>query len=180
MRLNKTWDDLQVVISAAKVPTSSAPTWTTFDFGITSGIEFGVLGFGVGEYLDLYVQTTHAVELNTVIENHIHWTIPSDDSGKRFQFQIDVIAAGIGADFAVPSGSPYSAEHALTGVEAGRHNLLNIGNIAAFNSTVSSIALVRLSRIAATSDEYGSDVYVLFNDCHVQQDTLGSILEASK
>ena len=180
IRLNKTYNDLQVTISLARVPTSNAPSWTTYDFGIGSGIAFAVLGFGVGEYLDLYVQTTHTVELNTAIENHVHWTIPSDDTGKKIKFQIDVVAAAIGADFAVPAGSPYSNEHTLTGVEAGRHNYFEIGRIAAFNSTVSAIAIVRLSRIAASSAEYGSDVYVLFNDCHVIQDTLGSITETSK
>jgi hypothetical protein len=169
-----------VTISLARVPTSSAPSWTTYDFGIGGGIAFAVLGFSIDEYLDLYVQTTHAVKLNTIIENHIHWTIPSDDTGKNIKFKIDVVAAGIGVDFAVPAGSPYSKEYTLTGVEAARHNYLEIGDIAAFNSTVSSVAVVRLTRVAASTDDYGADVYVLFNDSHVIQDTLGSITETSK
>lgn len=178
---HRSWNDLQVVISAAKIPASNAPTWTTYNFGIDGGLAFNVLGFEIDDYIDIYVQTTHAVALNTEIENHIHWTIPSNDAGKYIKFKIDVIVAAIGEDFTVPFDSPYtSVEYQLNGNEAGKHNLLELGLVAAFNSTVSSIAIIRLTRIAASMNDYSNPVYVLFNDCHVIQDTLGSIQENIK
>lgn len=136
-RSSRGYEDIQVVISTAKVPASSAPTWTTYAFGIGGGITFPVLGFAVGNYLDFYIQTSHTMELNSVLDNHIHWTIPTNSASKqKFQFQLDVIAAGVGAAFAVPAGSPFSAEHTLDGTEAGKHNLLELANIPGVNTTV--------------------------------------------
>jgi len=86
---------MQVTISAARVPASSAPQWTTYNFGIRGGVAFAVLGFGVNEYLDFYVQTSHSMELNSILDNHIHWTVPSNSAGAKFKFQLDVIAAGV-------------------------------------------------------------------------------------
>ena len=174
------WDDLQVAFSTAKLPAANAPTWATFDFNIGSGVAYNVLGFGVNDYVDFYVQTNHAQKLNFYIEDHIHWTVPSDSLGDKFQFQLDVIAAGIGEDFAVPTGSPFTAEHTLDGTESGKHNYFDIADVPAFNTTVSSLAICRFKRIAATSDEYGSDVYVIYNDFHVLKDDIGSRFEDRK
>jgi len=154
------WDDIQVALSSAKLPPSSAPTWRTYDFGVGSGVAYGVLGFAVGDYIDLYIQTSHSMLLNSVLDLHLHYTVPSDDSGKKIQFQLDVVASGIGVDFAVPSGSPYTAEITLDGAEAGKHNLMEVAEIAAVNSTVSSVYVCRLTRIAASSVEYGNEVYI--------------------
>jgi len=176
----RVWDDLQVAVSNARLPASSAPTWTTYDFGIGSGIAFNVLGFGVGEYYDFYLQTSHSMQLNTVLDNHIHWTIPTNSASDQFQFQLDVIAASIGSAFAVPTGSPFTVEKTLSGAEAGKHNYLELADIPAANTTVSSIYICRLTRIAATANEYGSDVYILFNDSHYIKDTVGSRTETAK
>jgi len=174
------WDDLQVALSSAKVPASSAPTWRVHDFGIGGGVAFSVLGFAVGDYIDFYIQTSHSQKLNTILEDHLHGTIPTDDSGKKIRWQLDVIAAGIGETWAVTSGSPYTAEMTLTGAEAGKHNYFDIAEIAAANTTVSSVYLCRLTRIAASSDEYGSEVYLVYNDAHFMKDTIGSLSETSK
>jgi len=175
------YDDLQVSASAAKLPASSAPTWTTFDFNIPGGVEFNVLGFGIGEYQDLYIQTSHRQKLNTILDNHIHWTIPSDSASDKIKFQLDVIAAGINEAFAVPPGSPFTSEHTLSGDESGGHKLLDLADIPAVNTTPSTIYIARLTRIAASSSDYSSDVYILFNDSHYMIDTpAGSRQEGSK
>jgi hypothetical protein len=179
-RSSRAWDDMQVTISAARVPASSAPQWTTYNFGIGGGVAFAVLGFGVNEYLDFYVQTSHSMELNSILDNHIHWTVPRNSAGAKFKFQLDVIAAGVDAAFAVPAGSPYSAEVTLGAAEAGYHRLLELAEIPASNTTVSSIYICRLTRIAASSNEYGRDVYVIFDDSHYMKDSVGSITEYTK
>ncbi len=179
-RSQRAYDDIQVTISLAKVPASSAPTWTTYDFGIAGGVAFAVLGFTVVNYLDIYIQTSHTMELNSILDNHIHWTIPSDAKNSKFKFQLDVIAAGVNEAFTVPTGSPFKNEHTLAGDESGRHNLMELADIPPMNTTVSSIYVCRLARIAASSAEYASPVYVLFNDCHFVRDDSGSITEYLK
>jgi hypothetical protein len=174
------WDDIQVALSGAKIPAASPPTWRTHDFGIAAGIAFSVLGFAVGDQIDFYIQTSHSQKLNSVLEDHLHGTIPTDDSGKKIQWQLDVIAAGIGEDWAVVAGSPFTNEMTLTGAQAGKHNYFDIAEIPAVNTTVSSVYICRLTRIAASSDEYGSEVYLIYNDAHYMKDTIGSLNETSK
>lgn len=174
------WDDIQVALSSAKTPASNAPTWRTHDFGIGGGITFSVLGFAIGDYIDFYIQTSHSQKLNTVLEDHLHGTLPSDSAGDRVKWQLDVIGAGIGEDFAVPTGSPFTKEMVLTGNEAGRHNYMDIAEIPAINTTVSSVYICRMTRIAASADDYAPEVYLIFNDAHYMKDQIGSLFETSK
>lgn len=174
------YDDIQVSLSSAKRPASSSPTWRTYNFGIAGGIDFAVLGFAVGDYLDFYIQTSHSMKLNSILDNHIHGTLPSNSTGDKIKWQLDVIAAGIGEAWAVPTGSPFTSEKTLSGTEANKHNLFELADIPAVNTTVSSAYICRMTRIAASSDDYSPEVYLIFNDSHYQKDTIGSRLETSK
>lgn len=174
------WDDIQVDVSLARYPAASSPTWRTFNYGVGGGIAYPALGFAVNDYFEFFIQTSHSMELNSVIDNHIHWTIPSDNAGDNIKFQLDVIAAGIDVDFAVPAGSPFTNEYTLVGNESGRHKLLQLANIPAINSTVSSVYICRLTRIASTAPSYGNEVYVTFNDSHYIKDMVGSREEDAK
>ncbi len=60
------------------------------------------------------------------------------------------------------------------------HRVLGIADIDASNDTISTVYKCRLERIAASSNEYGSEVYLIFTDCHFQKDTPGSRQETSK
>ena len=174
------WDDMQVSLSSARVPAASAPTWREHDFGVGGGVDYNVFGFAIGDYIDLYVQTSHSMKLDSVMDLHLHGTIPSDSTGDKIKWQLDVIAAGIGGAWAVPSGSPYTAEFTLDGTQAGNHNMFEIADLPAVNTTISSIYIGRLTRIAASSDDYAPEVYLVYADCHYQKDTIGSELELSK
>ena len=177
-----TWDDIQGNVSTAKMPASNAPTWTTYDFGIGSGVAYNVLGFSTNDYFDFILQTSHSMKLESILDFHIHWTIPTDDAGKEFAFKLDVVAAGVNTDFAVPTGSPFtSADIVLAGNEAGRHNLSEVAEIPAVNTTVSTLYQCRLTRVApADGTDYGSDIYLLFNDSHYIKDATGSYSEYTK
>ncbi len=179
-KFKKRWDDIQVSISTARTPAANAPTWRTYNYGIGGGIAYPALGFDTNDYVDYFIQTSHSQQLNTILEKHLHYTLPSDSAGDRFQFQLDVIAAGIGEDFAVVAGSPFAAEHLLTGVESGRHNYFDIVDIPGVNTTVSTNYIVRLTRIAATVNDYAPEVYVIFDDCHYLKDDNGSRQEHTK
>ena len=174
------YEDIQVAVSSARYPAANSPTWRTFDYGIAAGVTYPALGFAIDDYIEFFIQTQHSQKLNTVIDNHIHWTIPSDSVDDKVNFQLDVIAAGIGADYAVPAGSPFTSEYTLDGTESGKHKLLEIADIPASNTTISSVYICRLGRIAASSLDYAPEVYITFNDGHYLKDTLGSRLEDSK
>jgi len=177
---NLVYDDLQVAISDAKIPTANAPTWVDWNYGIAGGVTFPVLAFDVGELLYFYIQTTHSTDLSTMLDHHIHYSVPSDSAGDRFQFQLDVIGAPINGQFAALASSPFAAEHTLGAAESGYHKLFDIAQLDAINTTVSTLYVCKLERIAATVDEYGSAVYVIFTDCHTLRDSNGSITETSK
>lgn len=173
-------EDLQVQLSTAKLPPANSPTWRTFDYGVGGGIAFSVLGFAIGDHLDFKLQTKHSVKLNIIIGNHLHWTIPSDSEGDKIKFQLDVVAAGKNEAYAIPAGSPFTGEHTLIAAESGFHRKLNISEIPAVNTTISTIYQCRLTRVAASSDDYANEVYVDFDDSHVKIDTMGSRQELVK
>ena len=175
------YEDLQVGISNIRIPVSNAPADQLYAFGIVDGVTYPVKGFAVDEYIYFDAQTSHSMKLNEVLDNHIHFTLPdTTDIGDNFQFQLDCIAAGIDTQWAVPSGSPYTSERAVAANDNTFHRLMEIADIAASNDTVSTVYHCKLTRIAATADEYAGEVYLSFTDCHYKKDGMGSRLETSK
>ena len=154
------YEDLQVSISNIKIPAANAPADRLYNHGISGGVTFPVLGFDINEYIYFDLQTSHSMRLNTILDNHIHFMTPTDGSGvpNRFQFQLDVIVAGIGSNWIVPVGSPFTSEHIILADYSNLHKLLEIADIPASNTTVSTIYKCKLTRIAATQDEYGDEV----------------------
>jgi hypothetical protein len=121
------------------------------------------------------------MKLETILDLHIHYYLPNTtNTGDKFKFQLDVVAAAINGQWAVPTGSPFSAEGTVATNDDTYHRLLEVANIPAVNTTVSTVYKCKLSRIAASANEYGSDVYVTFVDSHYQIDTVGSRAETSK
>ena len=158
------WDDIQVSISNIKVPAVNDPTERLYNHGIGGGVTFPVLGFAVNDYIWFDIQTSHSMKLNTALDNHIHFILPNTTNiSDKFKFQLDVIAAGLDAVFAVPSGSPFTSEHTIVANDNTHHRLLGIADIPSSNTTVSSVYSCKLTRIAASADEYGSEIYLKFN-----------------
>jgi len=169
------WDDLQIAISGIKLPASNDPDYEDYAFGVGGGVTFPVLAFGLNEYIYFDIQTTHSMKLNTELDFHIHFVLPNTtDVGDKFKFQLDVVAAGVGAQFAVPTGSPFTGEHTVAANDDTYHRILEVALIPGVNTTVSTVYKCKLTRIAATSDEYAGDVYVNFMDCHYVKDQPGS------
>jgi len=164
---------MQVGLGSIRRPGSSDPTWRSYNHGIGGGVVFDVLGFSVNDYVTFDVQTSHSMKLNTMLDCHIHFILPNTTNiDDKFQFQLDVIVAGIGSAFAVPTGSPYTAEHTIVSGDNTDHGYLEIADIPPYNTTVSTIYTCKLTRIAASADEYGSEVYLKYIDCHYQKDTM--------
>ena len=171
------YNDMLGSISSARVPTSSAPTWTSITL---DGFTTQALAFDTNDYIDLFVQTSHGAQLNQIIDNHIHWTIATNDAGDEFQFQLTGVGAGVGDSF-TSIGTIKSGDYTLVGDEADKHNLLDIGDIPAINTTVSSVYILRLTRIAPDDgNDTTENIYVLFNDSHMKFDQSGSRQEYTK
>ena len=174
------YEDLQGASLNASRPSSSEPTERLYAHGIAAGVTFPTLGFEVGEYIWFTFQSRHAMALSSVIDNHIHFCTPTDGTGDRFKFQLDVIAAPIDGTWAVPTGSPFTAEHTIAADYSTLHKLFDIADIPAVNTTVSTMYKCKLTRIAAAADEYAGEVYVDFFDGHYQRDTNGSETQSTK
>jgi hypothetical protein len=175
-----TYEDLQVSISNVRVPTSNAPTERLYDHGISEGVTFPALGFALNNYIYFDVQSRHAMKLSSILDHHIHYTTPTDGTGKKFKFQLDVIAAPAMGNWAVPTGSPFSTEVTMAADYSNAHRLSEIADIPAVNTTVSTLYKCKLTRIAASEEEYAGEVYLEFTDCHYPKDSVGSRNEGSK
>jgi hypothetical protein len=178
--LDTVYDDLQVSISNIRIPAANAPTERLYDGG-TGGVTFPFLGFAVGDYIYFDLQTSHSMKLNTILDFHIHFSLPNTtDISDKFKFQLDVVAAPIGGQWAEPTGTPFTAEHTIVANDNTYHRIMDIADIPAVNTTVSTVYKCKLTRIAASGDEYGSEVYVTFADSHYEKDTMGSATESAK
>lgn len=174
------YDDIQTSISSVRIPPASAPTWRDYDFGIVGGVDFPVLGFAVGDYIYFDIQTPHAMQISSVLDEHFHFTIPTDGTGDNFQFQLDVIAAPVNGQWAVPTGSPFTSEITMSGDDSTYHRLFETAEIPAVNTSVSTLYKCQLTRIAASANEYAGEVYVNFIDGHYRRDRDGSETEYTK
>jgi hypothetical protein len=174
------WDDLQVGINNIAKGVV-APTDRLYNHGVTGGVTFPVLGFAKNDYIFFDVQTSHSMKLNTVLDVHIHFTLPNTtDVGHKIVWQLDVIATAINGTWAVPTGSPFTATHTVAAGDNTKHRLLDIADIPAVNSEVSTIYKCKLTRIDGTATEYASEAYLEYIDCHYEKDTLGSKTELNK
>ena len=172
-----TYDDMQGAVSSARVPAANAPTWTNITL---DGFTTQALAFDTNDYIDIFIQTSHSIKLDQAIDYHIHWMIGAEDSGDEFQFQISGVAAGIGGSF-TSIGTIKSGDVVLTGSDTGKHHYLDIGEIPALNTTISSAYIIRLTRIAPDDGlDTAENIFVLFSDGHPLFDTIGSLNETSK
>lgn len=169
------YDDLQVGISNVRIPVSNAPTERLYDFGIGGGVTFPIYGFAVNEYFYFDIQTKHAMKLNTEIFNHFHWMTPTNGTGSKFKFQLDVISAPVFENWSVPAGSPFTIEVDIASNTSNTHEISAMADIPAVNSTVSTTYRCRFTRIAASTNEYSGEVYINYNDSHVALNQLGSL-----
>ena len=174
------YEDLQVSVGRVRLG-ATAPTWRAYNHGIGSGVTFDVLGFGVNDYINFDVQTRHAMKLDSPLCLHIHFILPNTTNiGDKFKIEATVIGAAIGDSFDTLQSSPFTGEYTIVAGDDTKHGYLDIGELDSINTTVSSIYTVQLKRIAASANEYGSEVYLKYSDCHYQVDDRGSQEEDSK
>jgi hypothetical protein len=173
-------DDQQGALGRVRAG-ASAPTWRAYNHGVGGGVVFDVLGFTVGNSIYIDFQTSHRMKLNTTLKLHMHYILPNTTTiGDNFQFQVDCIAGPINQAYAVPSGSPFTMETQVAADDNTHNRVKQLATVPAVNSTVSTIYTMEISRIAASANEYGSEVYLKYFDCHFEIDAPGSRQEYVK
>lgn len=174
------YDDAQTGPLATRGGATS-PNARLYNMGIVAGVTFDVLGFTLNDIVYFSIQTSHSMKLSTTLDMHIHYILPNTTTiGNRFKFQLDVVAAAHNAVVAVPAGSPFSAEATVAANDNTTHRTLTLGSIPGINTTASTFYWCKLTRVAASAGEYGSEVYVTSIDGHYAKDTIGSLSVASK
>jgi len=179
------YEDLQGSLALAGLPAANPARVTPYDYNSAGAISvYPVLAFdnSWGENAFFVFQSNHSMELSSVLELHAHIVLPTAPTGTdKIAFEVEVIAAPIGGTFAEVAGSPFtSADFSVD--TAHKHYYMDLCNIPAVNTTVSTIYHLNVKRVqeSATTDDYAPDVYVLSIDCHQQCDALGSRQEESK
>lgn len=170
------YNDLQLNVMNAFIPVANAPTWRDFNYGISGGVTFPALGFELNEYVQYVIQTEHSVKILSDCQIHCHFTIPSAAPDTRYiAFQTDVIVGDVSGAYTVASGSPFISEIAIEPSAYGRHNVMGLATLNKENEKISTIIMVRLTRVSASSGpNYSGEVYLNFVDTHVQLDSVGS------
>jgi len=164
------YDDLQGAVVSSRKLAGKEPAERLFNYGITSGVEFVTDGFAVGEAVQITIQTKHANKILSALDEHLHFTTPTDATGDRMKWQMDVIYADVGDAYSVPTGSPFTAEHTFVDGTAGTHGIFDVADVPAVNDGVSGIFKILVTRIAASQDEYSGEIYVDYIDGHIQND----------
>jgi len=173
------FQDLQMNVMDAFYPAVDSPNWRTHNYGISGGVEYPALGFDVGNYIEYVIQTPHSLVIESDLHIHTHFTVPSASSGSVIAFQTDVLYADVDENFTVPPGSPYTATFTMDGTEYTKHNKLGLANVSGTNKKVSTLYMVRITRVSAASG-YTGEVYLSFIDAHVITDSIGSLTEFVK
>lgn len=178
-----TYDDLLVNITLGRIPTGSAAAWT--DIELITGFTTQLMAFQPNDYVDLFVQTNHSVALSTIIDNHIHWTMTvagaTSDNGKEIAWELKGCGAPIDGTWTT-IGTITSPDYAIVTADGLKHKYFEIGHIAdTFNTTVSTCFVIRLKRIAPADGTASTQLaFLVFNDCHVQLNSFGSLNETTK
>ena len=163
-------DDLQGSSQAARKLDGGQLAIVAVELPAGSGITFPMRQWDVGDVLYFDYQTSHRVKLNCAFEDHIHCCGSADPDGKRIAFRVDVVYAGVGSKYAVPVGSPFTAEYTFAADWSLGNFLVELFDTAVgLNPGVSSIIKMKITRTGPQDTLTGTaDLYVDFHDAHVE------------
>jgi hypothetical protein len=171
------WEDQQINISSVKLPTSSAPTWTSY-----KGSQ--VLAFDVGDKIYFTAQLSHKYEEDADIEFHIHYALPTDGDAANDTMKWEFTHSWSNINGTIPAETTVTTETNIENQVDDTHYLNDIAStITGSGMDISSILLCKLERVAVTTPlrgEYPDDIYLLAADFHIECNTVGSREVASK
>jgi len=173
---NTVWDDLQVPISTARLPTMSPPNVTGYKGG-------QVLAFGnvADSFIYFNAQLPHTYKEGTDIKLHLHWVIPTSGAGggaENVKWDCSYSWANIDGTFPVASTGTVTVD--VQNDVLDDHMVDTIVTISGSGKTISSMLICSLNRDTAVANNYGDDAYLVGIDFHHEINTMGSRQELSK
>lgn len=168
-----TWNDLQINMSNARLPSALAPTYRPFfssQVPAFSDTQINVLYFSA--------QLPHSYLEGSDIEFHIHVAYPDAQAGNSVWYFTYSWANG-GDEFAVALSSTVTVASPTV---ANRHQLIELNTaIDGTGKEISSVLACSIQRTGTSgSDTYPNEIYLLSGDFYYQSDTLGSRTRLAK
>lgn len=185
-----TWyDDVRVEPtvrgSGTKVPAYTA--WTPAG-GSVSGLYCYLFDNAVlasEKEVNFKIQLPHGKKLGSVVHLHVHWMPTSTGSaGQKVRWGLEYTKANPNAAFAAPGAFIYATDPInppSTTPTQDTHYITEFADIDMTGDALSTIILCRLFRNSSHADDsFTGNVMLLYIDCHVEHDTLGSNDEYTK
>lgn len=163
-------DDVYPAAVSVGVAGANIPQFTAFNGGLKA-YEFP--GAATLKELNLAWQLPHQREDGTNITPHIHVRIPNDASGGNIRFGLELIWANQG-DTEAATTTIYADLDIAPNAGNLANEIISFGELDGTGKTYSSLVQARLFRNpAATEDTFGSSVWLMSADIHVQKSRLG-------
>jgi hypothetical protein len=172
-RISHSWDDMQVIVTAAKLPAADAPVWAAY-----KGSEVLAFKKDATNSISFSVQLPHTWLQGSNILFHLHIAYPIALTGDSV-WQMTYSWANIGSDFPAET-TPTKTTIASPNV-IDRHQIASMATIAGAGKTLSSIILCSLSRLGNdVADTFNDYIYLVGLDFHIEHDSIGSLSELNK
>ena len=173
------WNDVNLGAATLGVPASNNPDIDEFvdNTGADTGIE--TRAFATGEYLSGVFEIPHSYRKGSDVYPHVHWQGIVAPAGGTDNLQWQLTYAVARNNITLDPATTIVIQRAFTTQYSFvRSNFPVIaGATAGPGGTPLQYGdqfLLRLGRIAATSDEYAGDALIATNGLHFEQDSVGS------
>ena len=170
---NTFFDDTTVANERTQAGAGS-PTYTQIVDGAYA------YSLAIGDGVRFSMQNSHRMKTSSSLDMHVH-IIPdgTDAGGGNVAFLAECCAIDAG-EACASTPDILSPDAAIVGGAPGKVNTyVDVGDLNSF-SGLSSISLCSLTRVAATTDDYSGEVFLLAVDGHYEIDGPGSQSELIK
>ena len=174
------WDDLRFPAERTKKITGKEPKETAYKGGMI--LEFETAG---DQAVAFNAQLPHAIVIGSDLDFHFHYVLETDGAGagaENIKFDFSYCWAYIDGDFGTPQ--TLTATLDVQNKVADRHYLLDLGQVlestAGGTAAVSGMLICSLARDNTVANDYGSSVFFLEADFHIEKDMMGSRQEYIK
>lgn len=153
------WEDLRFPASTLGLPASNAPTFDDDYIG------WSFANGSDARHIQCVVQIPHSWKRGTPIRPHVHFTVPSTNTGTVI-FKFDYVIANINGTYNFASWSTLgNATYTLAASGQYKHLILSLGEIAMTGYRESCVLLTRLYAMRST-DTYADAVILNEFDIH--------------
>ena len=170
----KTWDDSQAAVIYMR---TGGTALTLAPIIPTTGTLYQYR-LDLNDEIHLQIQINHKYVVDSAVHLHIHLLNQAAIGATNYNVGIEVEWAWAGLDKVMSTPATESTvDCSFQNASAYTHKVFELKDItpAATTGTISSILLLRIKRVAGTTQSYATnDIFLMGIDVHVEQDTLGS------